>query len=329
MRNHIRLLFFITTFFVFYISYGQDSDMNNLVNHNEGYQCMGKSMKCVKLTSDFDGLIDDCLRTRMPSYKFLKKWAKKNPKEFSYYMPLLIFSCRKENDGKIKIYVDFWYFDRNIYHNVPLLFYKDQLPCLLEGDYLSEWIESTKIVELRHCIDCQKKSYNTEAIIECPSISMELSYDTNNHSMFVKQYAQIWEFEKEVFLKRFGLTSLLGKTNDPFYSFNENEKLKNKVEKIQSLSESAIQRPFLKTVFLQVAIDKHGRIEKAEHINVYELGCIDNHLTEKEKNIIREIAYSSLPQVRFSDSHKKRRLYSLMLEINTAKKKIRLSPPAP
>ena len=325
MRNHIRLLFSITTFYVFYISYGQDSDMNNLVNHNEGYQCMGKSMKCVKLTSDFAGLIDDCLRTRLPSYKFLKKWADKNPAEFSYYMPLLIFSCTKKDDGQINIIVNFWYYDRNIFHNVPLLFYKGQLPCLLEGDYLSEWIESTKIVELRHCIDCQKKLYNTEAIIECPSICMELSYDTNHHSMFVEQYAQIWEFEQEVFLKRFGLTSLLRETNSPFYSFNENDKLKNNVEKIQSLSESAIQRPFWKTVFLQVAIDKQGRIEKVEHINVYELGCIYNHLTEKEKNIIREIAFSNLQQVQFSDSRKKRRLYSLMLEINTAKKRVRSS----
>ena len=321
MRNHIRLLIFISTFFVFYISYGQDSVMNNLVNHENGYQCMGKSMKCVKLTSYFDGLIDDCLRTRLPSYKFLKKWADRNPAEFSYYMPLLIFSCTKGDDGQINIVVNFWYFDRNFYQNVPLLFYKDHLPCLLEGDYLSEWIESTKIVELRHCIDCQKKLYNTEAIIECPSICMELSYDTNHHSMFVEQYAQIWEFEQEVFLKRFGLTSLLRETNSPFYSFNENDKLKNNVEKIQSLSESAIQRPFWKTVFLQVAIDKQGRIEKVEHINVYELGCIYNHVTKKEKNIIREIAFRNLPQVLFSDSLKKRRFYSLTLEINTAKKK--------
>jgi hypothetical protein len=321
MKINIRLLFIIPAFFVFYISYGQDSVMNNLVHHHEGYQCMGKSMKCVKLTSDFDCLIDDCLRTRLPSYKFLKKWAKKNPEEFSYYMPLLIFSCKKENDGKINIIVNFWHYERNDFHNVPLLFYKDQLPCLLEGDYLDEWIASSKNVELKHCIDCQKKSYHTEAIIECPSICMELSYDTNHHSMFVEQYAQIWEFEQEVFLKRFGLTSLLRETNSPFYSFNENDKLKNNVEKIQSLSESAIQRPFWKTVFLQVAIDKQGRIEKVEHINVYELGCIYNHLTEKEKNIIREIAFRNLPQVLFSDSLKKRRFYSLTLEINTAKKK--------
>ena len=130
---------------------------------------MGKSMKCVKLTSDFDGLIDNCLRTRLPSYNYLNKWAKKNPKEFSYYMPLLIFSCKKENDGKINIIVNFWHYERNDFHNVPLLFYKDQLPCLLEGDYLDEWIASSKNVELKHCIDCQKKSYHTEAIIDCPS----------------------------------------------------------------------------------------------------------------------------------------------------------------
>ena len=82
MKIIIRLLIIIPAFFVFYISYGQDSVINNLVNHNEDYQCMGKSMKCVKLTSDFDGLIDDCLRTRLPSYKFLKKWADRNPAEF-------------------------------------------------------------------------------------------------------------------------------------------------------------------------------------------------------------------------------------------------------
>lgn len=315
----------IIVFFVCGIAYGDECVANSSPIAMENPECMGKSMKCVKLTPYFDGLIDDCLRTRLPSYKFLKKWADKNPAEFSYYMPLLIFSCTKKDDGQINIIVNFWYYDRNIFHNVPLLFYKGQLPCLLEGDYLSEWIESTKIVELRHCIDCQKKLYNTEAIIECPSICMELSYDTNNHSMSVEQYAQSWEFEQEVFLKRFGLTSLLRETNSPFYSFNENDKLKNNVEKIQSLSESAIQRPFWKTVFLQVAIDKQGRIENAEHINVYELGCFYNHLTEKEKNIIREIAFSNLQQVQFSDSRKKRRLYSLMLEINTAKKRVRSS----
>jgi hypothetical protein len=85
MKINIRLLFILSAFFVFYISYGQDSVMNNLVNHENGYQCMGKSMKCVKLTSYFDGLIDDCLRTRLPSYKFLKKWAKKNPDPTSYF----------------------------------------------------------------------------------------------------------------------------------------------------------------------------------------------------------------------------------------------------